>query len=278
MRPLKALINLENAKHNLNYVKSLVPSTKIMATLKANAYGHGLTLMAGAFNDADAFSVLTIEDAIEIREAGFDKKILLLEGAFDEEDLKIAAAYHFDLVVHNDYQLALLRQLPHDKRIDIHLKVNTGMNRLGFSVKSISRVYNQLKNDDRINEIVFMSHFANADKTNGTDQQYQEIEKLMNDFNEPFSLANSAALISDNKTHADWVRPGIMLYGASPFDFSQKIPNLKPVMTLRSEVISIQEIKKGESVGYGQEFVANKDMRIATVACGYADAPSIRSL
>ncbi|NCV38596.1 MAG: alanine racemase, partial [Betaproteobacteria bacterium] len=225
MRPLKALINLENAKHNLNYVRSLAPSSKIMATLKANAYGHGLTLMAGAFNDADAFSVLTIEDAIEIREAGFDKKILLLEGAFDEEDLKIAAAYHFDLVVHNDYQLALLRQLPHDKRIDIHLKVNTGMNRLGFSVKSISKVYNQLKNDDRINEIVFMSHFANADKTNGTDKQYQEIEKLMNDYNEPFSLANSAALISDNKTHADWVRPGIMLYGASPFDFSQKIPN-----------------------------------------------------
>jgi len=271
MRPLKALINLKNAQHNLNYVRSLAPSSKIMATLKANAYGHGLTLMAGAFNDADAFSVLTIEDAIEIREAGFDKKILLLEGAFDEEDLKIAASYHFDLVVHNDYQLALFRQLPHDKRIDIHLKVNTGMNRLGFSVKSISKVYNHLKNDDRINEIVFMSHFANADKTNGTDQPYQEIEKLMNDYNEPFSLANSAALISDNKTHADWIRPGIMLYGASPFDFSQKIPNLKPVMTLRSEVISIQEIKKGESVGYGQEFVANNDMRIATVACGYAD-------
>ena len=271
MRPLKALINLKNAQHNLNYVRSLAPSSKIMATLKANAYGHGLTLMAGAFDDADAFSVLTIEDAIEIREAGFDKKILLLEGAFDEEDLKIAAAYHFDLVVHNDYQLALLRQLPHDKRIDIHLKVNTGMNRLGFSVRSISKVYNQLKNDDRINEIVFMSHFANADKTNGTDQPYQEIEKLMNDYNEPFSLANSAALISDNKTHADWVRPGIMLYGASPFDFSQKISNLKPVMTLRSEVISIQEIKKGESVGYGQEFGANNDMRIATVACGYAD-------
>ena len=271
MRPLKALINIDNAKHNLNYVRSLAPSSKIMATLKANAYGHGLTLMAGAFNEADAFSVLTIEDAIELREAGFDKKILLLEGAFDEEDLKIAAAYHFDLVVHNDYQLALIRQLPHDKQIDIHLKINTGMNRLGFSINAINKVYKQLKNDDRINEIVFMSHFANADKTNGTDEQYQLIENLMNDFNEPFSIANSAALISDNKTHADWVRPGIMLYGATPFDFSQKIPDLKPVMTLRSEVISIQEIKKGQGVGYGEDFVASKDMRIATVACGYAD-------
>ena len=271
MRPLKALINLKNAKHNLNYVRSLAPTSKVMATLKANAYGHGLTLMAGAFIDADAFSVLTIDDAIELREAGFDKKILLLEGPFDEEDLKIAAAYHFDLVIHNDYQLALIRQLDHDKQIDIHLKINTGMNRLGFSVQSISKVYKQLKSDDRINEIVLMSHFANADKADGINKQYQEIEKLMNNFNEQFSIANSAAIINDNKTHADWVRPGIMLYGATPFNFSQSENALKPVMTLLSEVISIQEIKKGQGVGYGHEFVANEDMRIATVACGYAD-------
>ena len=271
MRPLKALINLDNARHNLAYIKSLAPSSKIMATLKANAYGHGLTLMATAFNDADAFSVLTIDDAIELREVGFDKKILLLEGPFDQDDLNIAAAYHFDMVIHSDYQLALIRQLDKHKKINIHLKVNTGMNRLGFTVEKVQKIYQQLKNDTRIDEIIFMSHFANADIENGTDLQAKHIDTLLKTFNEPFSVANSAAIVNQISTHLDWVRPGIMLYGATPFDRDFPLEQLKPVMTLRSEIIAIQDIKKGEGVGYGNEFIAPKDMRIGIVACGYAD-------
>jgi len=271
MRPLKALINLDNARHNLAYIKSLAPSSKIMATLKANAYGHGLTLMASAFNDADAFSVLTIDDAIELREAGFDKKILLLEGPFDHDDLNIASAYHFDMVIHSEYQLALIRQLEKHKKINIHLKINTGMNRLGFSVEKVPKIYQQLKNDARVEEIIFMSHFANADIKNGTDLQVSQINSLVETFNEPFSVANSAAIFNQISTHLDWVRPGIMLYGATPFDAGLPMDQLKPVMTLRSEIIAIQEIKKGEGVGYGNEFKASKDMRIGIVACGYAD-------
>ena len=271
MRPLKALINLDNARHNLAYIKTLAPSSKIMATLKANAYGHGLTLMASAFNDADAFSVLTIDDAIELREAGFDKKILLLEGPFDHDDLNIASAYHFDMVIHSEYQLALIRQLEKHKKINIHLKINTGMNRLGFSVEKVPKIYQQLKNDARVKEIIFMSHFANADIKNGTDLQVSQINSLVETFNEPFSVANSAAIFNQISTHLDWVRPGIMLYGATPFDADLPLDQLKPVMTLRSEIIAIQEIKKGEGVGYGNEFKASKDMRIGIVACGYAD-------
>ena len=271
MRPLKALINLDNARHNLAYIKSLAPSSKIMATLKANAYGHGLTLMASAFNDADAFSVLTIDDAIELREAGFDKKILLLEGPFDHDDLNIASAYHFDMVIHSEYQLALIRQLEKHKKINIHLKVNTGMNRLGFSVEKVPKIYQQLKNDARVEEIIFMSHFANADIKNGTDSQISQIDSLVKTFKEPFSVANSAAIFNQISTQLDWVRPGIMLYGATPFDADLPLDQLKPVMTLRSEIIAIQEIKKGEGVGYGKEFKASKDMRIGIVACGYAD-------
>ena len=271
MRPLKALINLDNARHNLAYIKSLAPSSKIMATLKANAYGHGLTLMASAFNDADAFSVLTIDDAIELREAGFDKKILLLEGPFDHDDLNIASAYHFDMVIHSEYQLALIRQLEKHKKINIHLKVNTGMNRLGFSVEKVPKIYQQLKNDARVEEIIFMSHFANADIKNGTDSQISQIDSLVKTFKEPFSVANSAAIFNQISTQLDWVRPGIMLYGATPFDADLPLDQLKPVMTLRSEIIAIQEIKKGEGVGYGNEFKASKDMRIGIVACGYAD-------
>lgn len=269
MRPLKALINIDNARHNLKQVKLLAQSSKIMATLKANAYGHGMSYMATAFSDADAFSVLTIEDAIELRESGFDKKILLLEGVFDPEDLNIASSFGFDIVVHSEYQLTLLRQLHNEKKLDIHLKINTGMNRLGFPIEKIPKVYEQLKSDQRIANIVFMSHFANADRDNGTSEQFAVLENIMNDYNEPFSLANSAAIIKNKSSHTDWVRPGIILYGASPLE--DPIENLKPVMTLRSEIIAIQEINQGDSVGYGGEFKAERKMRIGIVACGYAD-------
>lgn len=271
MRPLKALINIDNARKNLSFVRSLAPSSKIMATMKANAYGHGLNYMASAFSEADGFSVLTINEAVELRESGYEKKILLLEGVFDKEDLKIAAAFNFDVVLHNDYQLSLIRQLSSKKKISVHLKVNTGMNRLGFSLNNLPKVHSFLKEDERISEIVLMSHFANADSAKGIESQLSEVKMLRSNYHEPFSVANSAAILNNQDTHLEWIRPGIMLYGANPFDLDDLPGGLLPVMTLRSEIIATQEIKKGDGVGYGSDFRAPNDMRIGIVACGYAD-------
>lgn len=272
MRPLKALINLEHARSNFNQVRSLCPSSKIIATLKANAYGHGLDFMANAFSDADAFSVLCIEEAIELREIGFDGRILLLEGVYEFEELKIASAFNFDIVVHNDYQLSLIRQLPDLKKINIHLKINTGMNRLGFDIENLPKVLKQIEDSKKINQIILMTHFANADNERGIKKELNTIKSLIQNYKYDSSVANSAAIINYPETHLEWVRPGIMLYGASPFH--NKTANelgLKPVMNLVSEIIAIRLIKKGDSIGYGSTFVAEKDMQIGVVACGYAD-------
>lgn len=272
MRPLKALINLEHARSNYKRVRSLCPRSKIIATLKANAYGHGLDFMANAFSDADAFSVLCIEEAIELREIGFDGRILLLEGVYEFEELKIASAFNFDIVVHNDYQLSLIRQLPDLKKINIHLKINTGMNRLGFDIENLPKVLKQIADSKKINQIILMTHFANADNEKGIKKELNTIKNLIQNYKYDYSAANSAAIINYPETHLEWVRPGIMLYGASPFQ--NKTANelgLKPVMNLVSEIIAIRLIKKGDSVGYGSSFIADKDMQIGVVACGYAD-------
>lgn len=272
MRPLKALINLEHARSNFNQVRNLCPKSKIIATLKANAYGHGLDFMANAFSEADAFSVLCIEEAIELREHGYEGRILLLEGVYDYEELRIASAFNFDIVVHNDYQLSLLRQLSNQKKINIHLKINTGMNRLGFDIDVIPKVLLQIKENKKINQIILMTHFANADNKKGIKKEIDTIKKLMQNYKHEFSVANSAAIINYPETHLEWVRPGIMLYGATPFhDKTAKELGLKPVMSLVSEIIATRIIKKGDAVGYGSSFVAENEMQIGVVACGYAD-------
>jgi len=272
MRPLKAFINQASLQHNLATVKQLAPYSKIMSVVKANGYGHGLINVARGLNESDGFAVLTLNEAIDLREHGFEQDILLLEGAFEAYEISIAAKMHFNLVVHNLHQLQMIEKLKLNRPLDIHFKINTGMNRLGFNPQEAKEILKTLQNKSHFKSITLMTHFATADEPRGVDWQLSVFDDIAKPFNFSRSVANSASIVNFKKTHLDWVRPGIMLYGASPImGHKSSTLNIKPVMQLKSKIIAIQNLSKNDSVGYGESFKAKKDMRIAVVACGYAD-------
>jgi alanine racemase len=272
MRPLKAFINQASLRHNLATVKQLAPHSKIMSVVKANGYGHGLINVARGLNESDGFAVLTLNEAIDLREHGFEQDILLLEGAFETYEISIAAKMHFNLVVHNLHQLQMIEKLKLNRPLDIHFKINTGMNRLGFNPQEAKEILKTLQNKSHFKSITLMTHFATADEPRGVDWQLSVFDDIAKPFNFSRSVANSASIVNFKKTHLDWVRPGIMLYGASPImGHKSSTLNIKPVMQLKSKIIAIQNLSKNDSVGYGESFKAKKDMRIAVVACGYAD-------
>lgn len=272
MRPLKALINQTALRYNLATVKQLAPKSKIMAVVKANGYGHGLINVAHGLIESDGFAVLSLNEAIDLREHGFEQDLLLLEGAFEAYEASIAAKMHFNLVVHSLYQLQIIEKLKLDHPIDIHFKINTGMNRLGFNPIEAKEILKTLQSKSYIKSITLMTHFATADEAKGIDWQFNTFNDVAKHFNFSRSVANSASIINYKSTHLDWVRPGIMLYGASPIEGQASgLFNLKPAMQLKSKIIAIQNISKEDSVGYGEVFKAKNDMRIAIVACGYAD-------
>lgn len=270
-RPIQARIDLSALKNNLRVVRRLA-SGRIMAVIKANAYGHGLLRCAGALNEAEGFALLDIADAIALREAGFRQNLLLLEGFFAADELPLLAEYGIASVIHSPQQLAMLDAFPRRNALEVWLKINTGMNRLGFTPEQFPAAMEKLKSHPAVREITLMTHFAHADEAEGVAEQLELFKGLTANHRLPRSLANSAALLRYPATHGDWVRPGIMLYGASPFtDTPAAQLGLQPVMTLASELISVRELKAGERVGYAGLFCADKSMRIGTVACGYAD-------
>ncbi|MES1982678.1 MAG: alanine racemase [Pseudomonadota bacterium] len=270
-RPIRASLDLSALEHNLRIVRRRT-SARIMAVLKASAYGHGLLPAAAALDAADGFALLDINDAMVLREAGHRQVILLLEGFFGADDVQLAAEYDLACVIHNPQQLALLDAYPRRGRLQVWLKVNSGMNRLGFAPQDVPAVMEKLKAHPAIREITLMTHFAQADETAGVAAQLELFNTLAAPYRVARSLANSAALLRYPATHADWVRPGIMLYGISPFaETSAQQLGLRPVMTLRSEIIAVQTLRSGDSVGYGATYTAEAGMRIGTVACGYAD-------
>ena len=253
-------------------VRRAAPSARIMAVIKADGYGHGMLRVAEALSGSDGFALLDIQDAAQLREAGFRQTIMLLEGAFDAGDMAVAARYDLACVIHSDWQIALLDAYPKSGALDVWLKVNSGMNRLGFAPQQVAQAMEQLRRHRAVREITLMTHFANADEARGVAGPLA----LFNDIAAPYrmarSLANSAALLRYPETHGDWVRPGLMLYGASPFaDASAKQLGLQPAMTLRSRIIAVQELRPGDEVGYGAQFRAEHEMRVGIVACGYAD-------
>ena len=272
MRPIQATISHSAFQHNLNVVKQHAPQSKIMAVVKANAYGHGLTNAAHGLNDADGFAVLGLDEAIDLREAGFTQNVLLLEGLFSHQELPIAASFGLDLVVHSEPQLQMLEQAQLKQPIHVHLKMNSGMNRLGFTPVQYLPAFLRLQECRNVSGTTLMTHFATADEALGVTQALALFQKTTQSLQKPLSLANSASILRYPQTHTDWVRPGIMLYGASPVTGTDAATfNLKPAMTLVSEIISIQTISAGESVGYGNRFTASKTTRVGIVACGYAD-------
>ncbi len=270
-RPIFARIDLSALENNLRIARKMT-GARIMAVIKANAYGHGLLPAADALRAADGFALLDVSDAIKLREAGFRQTLLLLEGAFRPGDMALLAGYDLAAVLHSPQQLDMLDAFPRRGGLSLWLKINTGMNRLGFAPQEVPAVMAQLRAHAAVREVTLMTHFANADIAAGVDMQLELFNKLAADYKMPRSLANSAALLRYPATHGDWVRPGIMLYGSSPFaESSAQALGLQPVMTLESEIISVREIQSGEQVGYGGLFRAERKMRIGVVACGYAD-------
>ena len=272
MRPLKATINHQALLSNLNHIKKIANNSKIMSVLKANAYGHSLLDVARTLKASDGFAVLSINEAIQLRENNFKQTILLLEGFFDKEEVKIASELSINVTLHNHRQVELINQVKPIFPINIHLKINTGMNRLGFMPGEINYLLESLNSNPYIGDIILMTHFSTADEEEGIEKQLGIFNLVADNYNYPASVANSAALIKYPESRLDWVRPGIMLYGLSPFgNKTAKDLDLIPVMSLISEIIATQNIKAGDSVGYGLDFKANKNMRIGIVACGYAD-------
>jgi alanine racemase len=272
-RPIRARIDRAALLHNYLLAKRHAPASRAWAVIKANAYGHGLLTAADALVEvADGFALLDLAEAVALREAGVRQPILLLEGFFQAEDLELVAEHRLSLVVHRLEQLQLLRQVGLPLRVPVFVKFNTGMNRLGFRPDALGALRDELAKNRAVSEVTLMTHFADADGERGIDWQLRAFQAMAGEWRGPVSLANSAAILRHPKTARDWVRPGIMLYGGSPFsDQSAESLGLQPVMTLSSEVIGVQQISAGESVGYGCTFVADRETRVGVVACGYAD-------
>jgi alanine racemase len=272
-RPIRARIDRAALLHNYLLAKSRAPGARAWAVVKANAYGHGLMPAADALADAaDGFALLDLEEAVALRQAGVRQPILLLEGFFSPEDLELVAEHRLSVVVHRLEQLQILRQVGLPVRVPVYVKLNTGMNRLGFPPAALGALRDELAKSQAVGEITLMTHFAEADSARGIDWQLQTFAAMAGEWRGPVSLANSAAILRYPKAARDWVRPGIMLYGGSPFaEQSAESLGLRPVMTLASEIIAVQTLAAGERIGYGGLFVAERETRVGVVACGYAD-------
>lgn len=269
-RPIRATISAGALAHNLRVARSHAGTAKVWAVIKANAYGHGLERAARAFEAADGFAVLDFQEAARLRLAKVDKPILMLEGIFKAQDVALLGKYGLTPVIHHPGQVELLRSAA--APLDVYVKVNSGMNRLGFTSDNLRASVNALRETGRVRGMTLMTHFADADGAGGVRAQLEWFQDLTKDIAGPRSLANSAALIRFPETRADWVRPGIMLYGCSPFaDRSAEALGLKPAMTLSSELIATQHLQAGERIGYGFSYEAAAEMTIGIVACGYAD-------
>ena len=280
-RPIQARIDLAALRHNYLVARKCVSSreqpARAWAVVKADAYGHGLLRAATALAEvADGFALLDLEAAVILRDAGFRQPILLLEGFFEPEDLAVCAEYRLIPAIHRLEQLQMMRRAALPVRLPIYLKLNTGMNRLGFTPEQLPALKRELSMAPQLGPVTLMTHFAEADGGRGIAWQLERFEKIREEWPESsrmaVSMANSAAILRHPQTAHDWVRPGIMLYGGSPFaDADAASFALQPVMTLHSRILAVQDVTAGERVGYGGTFVAGRPTRVGIVACGYAD-------
>ncbi|MDX2164090.1 MAG: alanine racemase [Gammaproteobacteria bacterium] len=251
--------------HNFRQVRKNAPHAKVLSMIKSNAYGHGMLWAANTLKESDGFGVALLSDAIKLREAGIAQKIVLLRGVYNREELELIQEFNIDIVVHTQEQVDLIcGEKP--AVLNIWLKVNTGMNRLGFQPGEILDIYAKLNKY----HIILITHFSSADELqNPLTKKQAEIFNKINIKTEK-SLAHSAGILGWKDYHADWVRPGLMLYGVSPFANSTGLEfDLKPVMTWKSSLIAIQKIKKGEAVGYNQTFICPEDISVGVVGVGY---------
>lgn len=272
-RPVAATLNLSALRNNLQIVRQAAPASRVWSVVKANAYGHGLDRIWSALNATDGFAMLNLEDAILLRERGWKGPILMLEGFFRADELEIFDKYRLTTSLHSNWQVKALANARLNAPLDVYLKMNSGMNRLGFTEDRVHSIWNQLRKIDNVGQLTLMAHFANAEHPDGLREPLIRIEQAAEGLDCARSLANSAATLWHPEAHYDWVRPGIILYGASPSGQWRDIANsgLRPVMSLCSEIIGIQNLKGGDAVGYGSRYRAKGEQRIGIVATGYAD-------
>lgn len=275
-RPIVATIHLDAMKHNLARARASARGARVWAVVKADAYGHGLQRAMRGFADADGLALVEFDYALRLRTWGWSKPILMLEGFFDAADLLAMAEYGLNGTVHSAEQIALLEAARLPAPVDVHLKMNTGMNRLGFTPQAVGAAYARLRAIPWVGTITLMTHFANADEAAPA---HLPMEEQMRRFEAgaatiadclPRSVSNSAGVLL-HQLDSDWVRPGIMLYGGTPSKAPALDFDLRPSMTLRSRIIGIQQIGAGEVVGYGSRYEARGPVRVGVVACGYAD-------
>ncbi len=273
-RPARARIDLAALQHNFHCVQQAAPDSRVMAIIKANGYGHGLVEVARALPEADAFGVVTLDEAVSLREAGFDRRIVLLEGFFGADDLPLVSGYRLDVVLHNTSQIDWLEQTPPGRALDVWLKIDTGMNRLGFAPSDVSTTIDRLARLNCIGSLRLMTHFACADAPDNdyTPRQLDRFREATHDLQGECSLANSAALLAWPDTRLDWVRPGIMLYGGSPLlNKTADELGLRPAMTLGTRLIAVNRRQAGDAIGYGGEWVCPVAMPVGVAAIGYGD-------
>lgn len=272
-RPISATLHLGAFENNLQVVRRFAPSAKVWSVVKANAYGHGIKHIWRSLAQTDGFALLDLAEAITLRESGWQGPILLLEGFFKPQDLALLDRYRLTTSVHSDWQLSAIAEAKLSAPLDVYLKVNSGMNRLGFAPERLHAVWLKAREISNIANMTVMSHFATADGPQGVVEQMRVVEDAASSIPLPRCLANSAATLWHPETHGSWVRPGIVLYGASPSGQWRDIAEsgLQPTMTLSSEIIGIQTLKRGDQIGYGWRYRAEGAQRIGVVACGYAD-------
>jgi alanine racemase len=273
-RPIKAVVDLGALAHNLALARDLAQPARVFAVVKANAYGHGLSRVLPALAMADGLALVELESAIYLRALGWRKPILLLEGFFDRNELPAIVEHGFTTVVHHEGQVEALCAARLERRLDVYLKVNTGMNRLGLLPGRVAQAVSRLRGSGAVRTLTLMTHFAAADAPDGLLEPIALFRGVADQFDLPVSLANSAGVVRYAEVGGDVVRPGIMLYGASPFATQAGTAarlGLKPVMSLCSRIIAVQLLEPGDRVGYGGTYRAEHYERIGIVACGYAD-------
>ncbi|KDP87089.1 alanine racemase [Cupriavidus sp. SK-3] len=272
-RPIHAVIHQPALANNLDVVRHCAPQSRVWAVIKANAYGHGIRRAFAGLRAADGFGLLDLNEAVLLRELGWQGPILLLEGFFQPQDVALLEQYRLTTVVHCDEQLRMLEVARPKGPLAIQLKLNTGMNRLGFRPEQYRTAWERARTLSCVGSIVHMTHFSDADSARGIAHQMEVFDATTANLPGEASLSNSAATLWHPQAHRAWVRPGVVLYGASPTGQAADVSSfgLQPAMSLHSELISIQDLQPGDTVGYGSLFKAERPMRIGVVACGYAD-------
>ncbi|WP_020157978.1 alanine racemase [Methylobacter marinus] len=270
-----AVLDLDAFQHNLAKVRGCAPGAKVMAVVKANGYGHGVLRIAEALQDADAFAVARVDEGIRLRRAGLKNRIAVMEGFTCADEVDDLLAFQLEPLLHSFSQLDILKTRKEQQALSAWLKIDTGMNRLGFKAKDFSAVYARLSDCSIIRQPVnLMTHLANADDKNDdkTLKQIRLFNETVGAFPGQRSIANSAGILGWRESLADWVRPGVMLYGISPFpDSTGQALGLKPVMSLHSRLIAVKPILEGETVGYGGNWLCKKNTTLGVVAIGYGD-------